>query len=216
MLVSPPSTAARGAPDGPPGLESTGSPPLDLVLGGGLPRGALTILLGQAGSGRTTLACQMAFAGAQRGQTVVVFTTLAEPSTKLLEHLRAYQFFEPAFIAERVWVYPLQELLSEGEKPSVQEVVKVVRAARARWVVIDSLQGLGEHGDDPRGVRHLLYSLGAQLSLFGATTLLISEGEPHAPLPFPETITADVLLGLSMVQVGRRVSRRLEVLRARG
>lgn len=216
MRSPSPPAAARGASDPPDSLESTGSSQLDLILGGGLPRGALTIILGPPGSGRTTLACQIAFAGAQRGQPAVVFTTLAEPPTKLLAHLSHYQFYVPEFIGEQVQVYPLKELLPVGETLSIHEVVKVVRTARARWVVVDDFHGLGEWAEDPRWARQLLSSLGTQLSLLGVTTLLTSEGAAHAPLPLPEMMTADVLLGLSFTLAGMRMHRELEVIRARG
>ena len=38
---------------------STGIPPLDTVLGGGLPVGSLTVLAGLPGTGKTILAQQM-------------------------------------------------------------------------------------------------------------------------------------------------------------
>src|SRR5690349_13634852 len=83
-------------------LEPTGVPQLDIVLGGGLPRGALVILLGQPGSGKTTLASQMAFAAAAREEQVLYFTAFSEPALKLLDHLRGYRFFIPELIGSEV------------------------------------------------------------------------------------------------------------------
>lgn len=57
----------------------TGVTHLDRVLGGGLPKGALILVVGPPGSGKTTLAAQMAFAAAARNQTVLIITALSEP-----------------------------------------------------------------------------------------------------------------------------------------
>src|ERR1035437_6311031 len=54
-----------------PSLDSTGVPNLDLILGGGLIRGTLTIVVGPPGSGKTTLAMQIAFAAARAGRKVL-------------------------------------------------------------------------------------------------------------------------------------------------
>ncbi len=83
-------------------LLPTGVPQLDRVLGGGLPRGALAIILGPPGSGKTTLASQIAFAAAKRGQQALFLTALSEPTTKLLEHLRSYHFFVPDLVGSMI------------------------------------------------------------------------------------------------------------------
>ncbi len=49
-------------------VDSTGALQLDLVLGGGVPRGSLLMVVGPPGSGKTTLAAQMAFAAARAGR----------------------------------------------------------------------------------------------------------------------------------------------------
>ena len=59
--------------------DATGVPGLDDILGGGLPRGALVIVTGPPGSGKTVLAGQMAFAAAQVGRRAILTTALSEP-----------------------------------------------------------------------------------------------------------------------------------------
>lgn len=53
-----------------------------MVLGGGLPRGALVIIVGPPGSGKTTLANQMAFAAARAGQRAMVEDEIASPANR--------------------------------------------------------------------------------------------------------------------------------------
>ena len=55
---------------------STGDAGLDRILDGGLLRGAVTILQGSPGAGKTTLANQMAFENSRRGGSTVYITLL--------------------------------------------------------------------------------------------------------------------------------------------
>jgi circadian clock protein KaiC len=66
---------------------STGSAPLDLLLGGGFPSRSVTIVAGEPGTGKTVLALQMVFAQALQGRRSLFLTTLAEPAMKLLRYM---------------------------------------------------------------------------------------------------------------------------------
>ncbi len=197
-------------------IEPTGVPQLDPLLGGGLPKGALSMIVGAPGSGKTTLASQIAFSFARRGKRALILTALSEPTVKLLEHLRSYRFFDQNLIAESVQVFSLQQFLAQGLTASVQEIVAAVRQTKADIVVLDGFQGVREIEPQPTMTRHMLYELGMRLSLFNTTTLITSEADPRNPDLFPEMTTADVLIGLYFPLVGVRTFRGLEVLKVRG
>src|SRR5436305_980846 len=83
-----------------PAIRSTGVPGLDAVLGGGLRRGALSLIVGPPGSGKTTLAAQIAFAAAKIGRRALILTALSEPSDKLVQHLRTLGFFDVTLVGD--------------------------------------------------------------------------------------------------------------------
>ena len=211
-----PSNADLPATSVPHALEPTGVPQLDRVLGGGLPQGALVILLGPPGSGKTTLASQIAFAAARRGQRALFLTALSEPTVKLLEHLQGYRFFDRDLIGDTVQVFSLQQFLSQGVATTGQEIVAAVRQTQAKLVVLDGFQAMRDLEPDVAVSRQLLYNLGTRLSLQGTTTLITTEASPRDPTFFPEMTTADALIGLYYELEGVRAFRGLEALKVRG
>ena len=94
--------AAHGRGDRAPGTEggpnvkrlATGVPGLDVVLGGGLEPGSVTVLAGAPGTGKTILAQQICFANATREHRAIYYTTLSEPHSKLVRHLEQFDFFD--------------------------------------------------------------------------------------------------------------------------
>lgn len=62
------------------GQISTGVPALDVMLGGGLMEGGTYLVLGDVGSGKTTLAIQFLLASARRGERGLLITTNSSPS----------------------------------------------------------------------------------------------------------------------------------------
>jgi circadian clock protein KaiC len=201
----------------PPGsLEPTGIPQLDLLLAGGIAQGALVLIIGPPGSGKTTLASQIAFAQAKRGRNALFLTVHSEPTTKLLSHLKSYHFFAPDLIGNAVQMFSLQQFLTQGTLPTVQEMAAQVRQTQAHILILDGFQGVRGGGTNHQIIRQMLYDWGTSLGLQGITTLVTVEGTPRDPATFPEMTTSDVLIGLYFRLQGVRTLRSVEVIKARG
>src|SRR5581483_6243945 len=98
MAMEPGPAGAADAAGRQPVIETTGIAGLDAILGGGLARGSLALLVGPPGTGKTTLAAQMAFAAGAAGRRVLFVTVLAESTHKLLAHLRTYAFYDAGLV----------------------------------------------------------------------------------------------------------------------
>lgn len=128
---------------------STGNTQVDALLGGGVFRGASTLLLGAAGSGKSILAGTMACAAARRGEYVAMYT-LEESLSTLMARGRAvglpYEEFVEKKLLSITQIDPAE--MSAGE--FAHRVRVQVDDHQARMVVIDSLNGFlhampGEH-----------------------------------------------------------------------
>src|SRR3954452_24126940 len=120
---------AEGATREAVGLEvlDTGIPYLDAVLGGGLPRGAVAMIVGAPGTGKTTLAQQMAFHAASQGANTLYLTGYSETHAKLLAYLRGFRFFKPEHVGARIQYLSLADLLRQGADPTEQSIVQTAR-----------------------------------------------------------------------------------------
>lgn len=73
---------------------TTGIKNLDDILGGGLPKGSITLLTGIPGAGKTTMAQQICFNNATPENKALIFQTLSEPAAKTLNYMSQFSFFQ--------------------------------------------------------------------------------------------------------------------------
>ncbi|HET7770163.1 MAG TPA: ATPase domain-containing protein [Chloroflexota bacterium] len=203
--------AARG-----PERFQTGVPNLDEILGGGLLRGAIAMVIGPPGSGKTILAQQISFAAARRGETALYLTGYSETHDKLLAHNRTLTYFDPAVIGTYVQMGSLPDLMEQGAAEAERIVLATARERHAALVVLDGFRSIRGFLEDDQAAAGFLYSLGAKLALTGATLLVLVEGDAADRIRDPEQSVCDVIFSLTRVVRGGGHRRQLEVLKVRG
>ena len=196
---------------------STGVPGLDEVLGGGIPARSIAVVSGEPGSGKTVLALQMLFHAARAGKRSLYFTTLSEPSLKLVRHMQGFRFFDPRLLDDRVRIVDLGSTLrAHDPETALTMVTERVEEREPALVVIDSFKALHDLSDQALRTRMLTYDLAVQMASWGATTLLVGEYTDEDMGRLPEFAIADSILRLGTAPHEMTRVRELEIQKLRG
>ncbi|GAB1596896.1 ATPase domain-containing protein [Lysobacter claricitrinus] len=173
LRVYPRIIAAQHRRDTVQGAVSTGLPELDKLLGDGLHRGTSTLLIGAAGTGKSSLAAACALSAANRGERSAVFT-FDETVQSFLTRSRGIGLgVEAALDNGSMSIESIDPAeLSPGE--FAHRIRDVVVNGHVTTVVIDSLNGYLSAMPEERFVLVQLHELLAFLAHYGVVTILIS------------------------------------------
>ena len=194
----------------------SGSPRLDAVLGGGLPRDAVNLIIGPPGTGKTMVVQQYVFENANPERPTVYMTTASEPFDKLIRYGQGLDFFDSAAVGVSVFYEDLGRALNRGGLPAVLERIdSLVKERRPGAVVIDSFRALRAYAGEEE-FRRFLHDLAGRASAFPASHFWVGEYTTEDMSWAPEFAVADAVISLASERAGDRTSRALEVLKLRG
>ncbi len=119
---------------------SSGNGALDALVGGGLHTGTSNLLIGPAGSGKSTIAMMFAHAAAERGQRVSYFT-FDETTHVLRDRARALNIgFEKHIDDERIHLSQIDPAQMPPGKLA-DDIMRSVQDQGTAVIVLDSLNG---------------------------------------------------------------------------
>jgi circadian clock protein KaiC len=178
----------------------TGVPGLDVVLGGGLEPGSVTVLAGAPGTGKTILAQQICFASASTARRAIYYTTLSEPHSKLVRHLAPFSFFALERLGPEVEYIHLGDLIRTDQRtptePLVSEVVRKAMDEQPVVVVIDSAKALRDFAGY-RELRLAFYDLTSRMAHTDTALILLGEYTPEEMASGVEFSLADTIIQLA-------------------
>ena len=192
---------------------------LDDLLGGGVEEGTSTLIVGGAGTGKSTIAAQFCAAAAQRGQKSIMFMFDESPNT-LFTRCSGLNIdlkgCVRAGLMTLVQVDPAE--LSPGELAS--RVRDAVEKDDTKMVVIDSLNGYLNAMPEERFLTIQLHELLMYLSQRGVASLLISAhhgiigSQMHTPVD--ASYLADAVILLRFFESRGEVRQAISVVKKRG
>jgi circadian clock protein KaiC len=196
----------------------SGVGPLDELLGGGLDRGTSTLILGPAGSGKSSVAVQYTAAAAARGDNAAIFAFDESRETLLARSAALGTDLRPHIEAGRIAVQQVDPAeMSPGE--FVHAVRRQVEERGCRVVVIDSLNGYVNAMPEERFLTIQLHELLTYLGQQGVTTLLVvaQHGLMGAAMQSPVDVSylADSVILTRYFELKGRVKKAISVVKKR-
>ena len=195
---------------------SSGIPELDALFGGGLDRGTTTLVLGPAGSGKSTLSLQFVTQLAARGEKSMIFA-FDEVREILLARAKALGLdLQPHIDKGLVTAQQVDPAeISPGE--FADRIIRNV-ATGCRLVVIDSLNGYIHAMPGEKFLNTQLHELCAYLNQQGVITILIMAqhglvGATHAPVDL--SYLADTVVTLRYFEAFGEVKQALAMIKKR-
>ena len=191
---------------------------LDSLLGGGPDRGTSTLLLGPAGTGKSTLAVQYAIASAERGDHSAIFA-FDEGLITLRARMAALGIkFDEGLRAGQVQLQQIDPAeLSPGEFTFL--IRRAVEENNARVIVIDSLNGYLNAMPEEQFLTAQLHELLSYLGRKGVTTLMVVAQHgligSRDQSPIDASYLADSVVLLRYFEYKGRVKKAISVVKKR-
>jgi circadian clock protein KaiC len=192
-------------------------PELDALLGGGIEQGSSALILGPAGTGKSTFAFQFVTAAITRGEKAVLFV-FDEELGLLFDRTRAMGFeFEAMRDAGSLHIEQVDAAeLSPGEFAS--RVRHCLDRLNAKTVVIDSLNGYQAAMPQENALILHIHELLQFLNRQGASTFMTVAqhglvGDMRSPVDV--TYLADTVILLRYFEAGGRVRRAVSIIKKR-
>ncbi len=201
----------------------TGIRGLDQVLHGGVPEGALTLLSGGPGTGKTMLGLEFLVRGAQKGIPGIMLT-FEERETALRDYAAGLGWDLAAFENRgslaliSACIRPDAVISGDFDLRGIFGILRQKAAdLQASQIVIDAPDVFLRLLDDVAKERTELYALREWLRDAGMTAIMTVKGESGDPLPYGFLdYMADCVINLSQRVLDQVTTRRLRVIKYRG
>jgi circadian clock protein KaiC len=194
-------------------------PELDALLGGGFEEGTSTLIVGAAGTGKSTLAAQVATAAARRGHHAALFLFDESPDTLASRCAHLDIDLATAVVSGAISIQQIDPAeLTPGE--FTHQIRAAVEQHGAKVVVIDSLNGYLNAMPDERHLTIHLHELLMYLGQKGVATILVAAHQgligSQMASPVDASYLADAVILLRYFEHNGEVRQAISVMKKRG
>jgi len=198
-------------------LIKTGIEEFDEIIGGGIPKNSINIILGEPGTGKTVLSTEIAFNLAKSGERVLILSTLSEPSAKMLYYMKSFTFFDSSLFGDRVIYRDIGSFIAkEGIRDLLSNITKIIEEVNSSFLIIDSYKAISDLIKNGKEERLFTFRLSVALAVYGITSLLIGEYREDEFSLLPEFSIADGVIKLFTDRSLIQPQRFVQVFKMRG
>jgi len=196
---------------------TSGNPEIDKKMGGGIPAGSLTLIEGPNDCGKSVLAQQLLWGGAQQGFDIAVYTT--ENTIKsLLKQMDSLALdVSDFFVLGNLKIYPISGEAedSDGDSTFLDMIIDDLSKKPSEMVLIDSLTVFVTHSSNNEILN--FFTACKKLCDTGKTILLTV----HSYAFGEEMLTrvrsiCDAHLSLKLEEMGDKLIKTMEIAKIRG
>ncbi|MEW6619357.1 MAG: ATPase domain-containing protein [bacterium] len=190
----------------------------DKILGGGIPTYSVNIIGGTPGSGKTILTQQILFNNASPKTRTIYFTTVSEPTAKLIHYQRSFDYFDEQKVRDGVVSYvDIGHIIHrDGLQAGIEAITAAIDKHSASIVAIDSFKAVNELAESISAFRQFAYRLCVELIAWRCTSFLVGEYNQEALEKEPIFAVADGIIHLDNKIQGVQNRRTLQITKMRG
>jgi circadian clock protein KaiC len=199
------------------GVMSSGIPHLDALVGGGIDRGTSCLILGPAGTGKSTIALQFALAAAGRGEKVLIYL-FEENLRTVMGRADSVGMSLQKFIRRGLITFKQIDPAQLAPGQFVAQVRKSVEEEGTRVLLIDSLNGYLQAMPNVRFLEIQLHELFSFLSHHGVVCLMtVAQHGFMVQMTTPVDLTylADTVILLRYFEASGRIRKAISVVKKR-
>ncbi|MFX1294867.1 MAG: RAD55 family ATPase [Promethearchaeota archaeon] len=196
----------------------TGIAELDKIIGGGFLLPSVILVLGPPGSGKTTLSWQYLVEGAKHREKGMLFSTVSETSSSLIQFASNYWFVDSKLIGKKIFIGDLNEQINNfktGEE-LIELINEKIMSLNIKRVVIDPINLIQLSITDIKKYRFFIFKFSNYIKEKKIHAIMTAE--LYAPNDFHchEAFISDGTILLQTDQSSRKVLRNLTVVKMRG
>jgi circadian clock protein KaiC len=196
---------------------SSGIVALDRMLGGGVDFGTSTLILGPAGSGKSSIAIQYAVAAAKRGEHAALFM-FDERLGTMFERTRALGVDIEEHVKSGQISIQVIDPAEIGGGEFAHRVHQAVTGTKCRLVIIDSLNGYLHAMANEKQLGVQLHELLAYLANLGVATVMVMAQHGLAgsmQSPIDVSYVADTVVLMRYFEAKGRIRKAISVMKKR-
>jgi len=198
---------------------SSGILGLDEMLGGGFPAGHIIVVVGDAGTGKTTLALQYVIEGLTEGESAI-YISIEEEKESIISTADSYGWNIEKYIKNKKFALLKLDLsdIKTTARRVKNELPELIRLFGAKRLVIDSITLFSMMFNDPIERRIRLTGLNKVIKKAGITSLYTAEIDPDNPIHSKDGIiefSADGMLFMQQSESARDIELIMRIVKMR-